>query len=371
MKKSIAILCSLALVASMAFIGGCDKGQEKPSTISVVFNTDGGNEVAMQTLDNGDTLAFLPTPTKEGYTFLKWVDAVSGEKITADTVFTKDTEIKAVWDAIEFKVYYYSANYRGDHDPTYDVAIHTEKVDYGKAATYTLEQAGYGATDHFTYDWTDLEGNPVDLSNVKSDLHVKASRIDLNTAFYAKYAEGNIVIDGEIDETWENAQKFYTKNNMEDDAQATGYVSVMWTANGLYFLAKITDTTLAALDSVNFWVSEQWTDVEGGYSTNPADGKYAAIITVDGNEKVYNDILQLKSQPNVEIGHAEWESGYIIEIYVPRLSAGSFTEDSYIGFDVSIDDYSYSEERDYCCSWHGEGHYWSNVAALYKLQLKK
>ena len=40
----------------------------------------------------------LPTPTRENYTFLGWyTDPIEGDKISGDTVVTKDTTYYAHW----------------------------------------------------------------------------------------------------------------------------------------------------------------------------------------------------------------------------------------------------------------------------------
>ena len=65
---------------------------------TVTFNANGGSASTASTTTKDGKLESLPTPTYDGYTFLGWyTEETGGEKVTTDTVFTKDTTIYAHW----------------------------------------------------------------------------------------------------------------------------------------------------------------------------------------------------------------------------------------------------------------------------------
>ncbi len=185
---------------------------------------------------------------------------------------------------------------------------------------------------------------------------------------WAQYAETAPVIDGTIDPVWGTAQRFEVDNRWEAGL-TKGYVKVMWRETGLYFLGVMEDDIIVNSDNCSFWVCETATNAVADYSTNPADGRYAAILGAGGEETYPTGIL---SQEGVQCETQRIDGGWVIELYVPCLSKDAFEENQLIGFDCSIDSYnSDNEERKGYCNWLGTGSYWENVAALYKLLLKK
>ena len=71
-------------------------------TMTIVFDTDGGEKLESQTIEC-DTPLNLPTPTKEGYKFINWLDKneiiISNETKLA----CEDVELKAKWEQVEKK----------------------------------------------------------------------------------------------------------------------------------------------------------------------------------------------------------------------------------------------------------------------------
>lgn len=72
-----------------------------PPTVgfTITFNANGGIVTPVSAETKADkTLAFLPTPTRSGYTFNGWFTAASGgTQVMKDTVFTANTTIYAQW----------------------------------------------------------------------------------------------------------------------------------------------------------------------------------------------------------------------------------------------------------------------------------
>ncbi len=250
--------------------------------------------------------------------------------------------------------------------------IETKIVEKGSTIT-SFPEVKIEETDFFGYnvEWFDENAEPIVFENITSNIkaYAIATKYQKTVQYTAQYAETAPVIDGTIDAVWDNAQKFNVVNlYTEGVGQAKGKVSVMWRENGLYFLGIMEDELVVDNDACNFWVCETATDMAADYSQNPADGRYAVCIGSNCQDVWNTGILRV---PNVECKTQLTDGGWVIEVYVPRLSAGGFTENAYIGFDCSIDSYSGNTDRDSYCNWYGQGWYWSNVSALYKLQLKK
>ena len=66
---------------------------------TVSFDSDGGSEVASQTIDYGSKATKPADPTKEGYTFAGWFDA-NGNAVNFDEAITGNTVYVAHWNPI-------------------------------------------------------------------------------------------------------------------------------------------------------------------------------------------------------------------------------------------------------------------------------
>ena len=75
------------------------KPETKPTTeVTVTFDANGGNVTPSSTTTKGGKLESLPIPTYDGYDFLGWyTEKDGGNKVTTDTIFTKDSTIYARW----------------------------------------------------------------------------------------------------------------------------------------------------------------------------------------------------------------------------------------------------------------------------------
>ena len=76
------------------------KPETKPTTeVTVTFDANGGSVTPSSATTKGGKLESLPTPTYDGYDFLGWyTEKDGGNKVTTDTVFTKDSTIYAHWE---------------------------------------------------------------------------------------------------------------------------------------------------------------------------------------------------------------------------------------------------------------------------------
>lgn len=65
-------------------------------TVTVKFNTDGGNEINDLIIAKDSKIILPVTPIKEGYKFEGWINT-NGTQVTEDTIISKDSIITAKW----------------------------------------------------------------------------------------------------------------------------------------------------------------------------------------------------------------------------------------------------------------------------------
>lgn len=68
----------------------------KVKSFTVTFDTDGGSIINSESIKEGQELDISNKPTKEGYTFIGWMNS-ENKLITKNTILTKDTTLKAAW----------------------------------------------------------------------------------------------------------------------------------------------------------------------------------------------------------------------------------------------------------------------------------
>ncbi len=101
------------------------KWEEKaPTEYTVTFDSDGGSDVAAQTVESGAKATAPEAPTKEGYTFAGWFNGE--EAWDFDTAVTANVTLKAAWTLNTYTVTF-------DADGGSDVDAAT--VNHGEKAT--------------------------------------------------------------------------------------------------------------------------------------------------------------------------------------------------------------------------------------------
>ena len=74
------------------------KWEEQPQAVTVTFNANGGECAVLSAPVNKDNkLDSLPTPTREGYTFLGWYIQNTNDKVSLGTTYDKPTTLVAQW----------------------------------------------------------------------------------------------------------------------------------------------------------------------------------------------------------------------------------------------------------------------------------
>jgi len=73
--------------------------EENKILYNVDFDTDGGNEINTQTIEEGALITQPTTPTKKGYKFVEW--QLNDKKFDFNTEVTSDITLKAKWEKVE------------------------------------------------------------------------------------------------------------------------------------------------------------------------------------------------------------------------------------------------------------------------------
>ncbi len=81
---------------------------------AVTFDTDGGSAIDAQGVISGKTVNKPTDPTKEGYTFFRWLDK-DGKPFVFSTPITEDITLKASWLMVTYSVKFYKCV--GDETP--------------------------------------------------------------------------------------------------------------------------------------------------------------------------------------------------------------------------------------------------------------
>ena len=198
----------------------------------------------------------------------------------------------------------------------------------------------------------------------------------------AKAPEATIkpAIDGVIDEAWSNADKMYGEvwgdqtEGLENPSIVNSYASLMWDNDGLYLLGVVYDTNIPdaedveARNSIDFWVSETYTD-DTTFDAADGDWHYCKASTGEevyycGNETVYDEATTAV---------AVYDEFYVVEIFCPWQTEGFAPAiGTKIGFTVSFnDDIDLDGGRDAYAYWkttEDSGAYWSETLALPEIE---
>jgi uncharacterized repeat protein (TIGR02543 family) len=99
MKKTLIVLMTL-LLAAVLFIS-CDDKAKEPSVYKITFVSNGGSDVAVEEVKEGNTATKPDNPTKEGYTFYRWTTDEKGEyEYSFNSKLEGDITLYAQWNKI-------------------------------------------------------------------------------------------------------------------------------------------------------------------------------------------------------------------------------------------------------------------------------
>lgn len=81
-----------------------DNTPNTPVVYTVIFDTNGGSEIAKQSVEDGKTVTQPPIPTKRGYDFVGWY--MGNETFDFNTKIKADVTLKAKWNIITYTITY-------------------------------------------------------------------------------------------------------------------------------------------------------------------------------------------------------------------------------------------------------------------------
>ncbi len=202
---------------------------------------------------------------------------------------------------------------------------------------------------------------------------------------YASYvaAEDAPVVDGVIDSVWGTTAKIYHYNEIDDPLwSAYGYIAMLWSDAGIYYLGSVVDTALAYAgtgmdDHININVTETW-----GHEKAPS--AYAAELSKISEYGEYwfgidplgrvNDGSALVKNDACKFAGTIWadNAGYTIEGFVPyfTLTAETAVVGHIMGIESSVDDYrdpNGVQGRDEYTNLGGLSSYWSNPQSQFNV----
>lgn len=152
-------------------------------TYTVTFNSDGGSPVANQTVNEGATVT-KPFPTKEGYTFDKWVKE-DGTEFNFSTPISSNLSLKATWLKKKFLVVFDFNGGTLNGEDIYEV----ENVEWGTTVARPDDPSREPSTG-FTYEFKGYT-----LSPSSRELFDFATLITDNLRLYALWEEEPIDSD--------------------------------------------------------------------------------------------------------------------------------------------------------------------------------
>lgn len=189
----------------------------------------------------------------------------------------------------------------------------------------------------------------------------------------AEYANTKPKIDGVIDDVWATTAKQESTFKGDKDGEGiSGYTSLLWDEEYIYYLAVVKDATLlqagkgASTDSVDLWISETYSDSEG----YPKDSDYHLCLTPYGTSHYY--IGNKSSTEAVQFESKITGDSYVIEARMKWYDPSVAKTGSVIGYNVSFNnDIDGDAKRDSWISWQPyDGRpYWADTKALNKVEL--
>ena len=226
---------------------------------TVTFNANGGSVSTTSTTTTDGKLESLPTPTNDGYTFLGWyTEETGGEKVTTDTVFTKNSTIYAHWQKQAAQ--------------EYTVTLHTNDGTIAEGEKLTSYTYGVGAklpaenkitkTGHTFAGWynnADLTGDPV----------IEISATDTGEKeYWAKWTPNTYQVtlhtnDGTIAEGQNVTSYIYgvgAKLPTENEITKTGYIFAGWYNNADLTGDAVTEISKTDINDKAYWA--KWEEVE-------------------------------------------------------------------------------------------------------------
>ena len=186
MRKKTAIVLTLFLSICLAFAAGC---LEEVNSLTVIFDSNGGTEIADLQVEYGEKVTKPEAPEKEHYAFGGWYNGDTEWVFETDTV-EKDMTLTAKWTPEIYSVTF--KNYDG-------AELAKENVSYGSLPQYsaTPEKLGNAQYSYVFVRWVDENGQTVDLANIGRNIILTAEFTETLNKYKVTFKNGSEVLKEE------------------------------------------------------------------------------------------------------------------------------------------------------------------------------
>ncbi len=189
--------------------------------------------------------------------------------------------------------------------------------------------------------WNDLQMKQAERSKYYGTLTLKPFMV---------ITKGSAVIDGEIDEAWNNVAAHNLTVNSNPSVSTTGTVKTMWDEDYLYVIAQIQD---AALNNANV---NAWEQDSFEIFVDENNGKTENYEADDCQYRIsYKNDLSFNGEncnaDNIQSAAKETAGGYIIEAKI-KFNKTKGAENQLIGVDFQINDADASGVRVATINWY-------------------
>ena len=343
-----------AVIGDITLVAAWEAQQVAPTMYTVTFDSNGGSDVAAQSIEEGQKAAKPADPTKAGYDFKGWT--LNGSAYDFNSAVNGDITLVAVWEAQQVAPTMYTVTF--DSNGGSDVAA--QSIEEGQKAAKPADptKAGYDFKG-----WT-LNGSAYDFNSaVNGDITLVATweQQQVQPTVYT------VTFDS-------NGGSAVTAQNIEEGQKATkpadptksGYDFKGWTLNGAAYdfnTAVNGNITLIATWEAQQVVPATYTvsfDANGGTGTMadvtgvsgeytlPANGFTAPsgqqfkAWNVGGSEYAAGAAINVAADTTVK---AVWKTVYTGGGYGVSASYGVTVLDC-VGADVKVSDkYAYAGEK--------------------------
>ncbi|HZK01169.1 MAG TPA: InlB B-repeat-containing protein, partial [Tissierellaceae bacterium] len=191
---------------------------------TITFNSDGGSEVADVTADFGAAITEPTAPTKEGYTFDKWVDGEGREVTFPETMPVDGLSLKATWTT--------------NTDTAYTVEHHQQNINDDGYTVFETETKS-GTTDTTTAEtakeYTGFKAGVVTNVNINGDgSAVVVIKYDRET-YEVKFADYD---NQQLGET--QTVRYEGSATAPEDPKREGYIFAGWDKEFDNIIANLT-----------------------------------------------------------------------------------------------------------------------------------
>ncbi len=297
MKRIIALILSVLLCVSVVSAAGVFVSAETAETYTVTFYVDSTKQTEFYSKSNlkeGSLVSLTSTVEKEGHTFVSWVDAETGEKISLSNgniliAPAKNSEYYAEWTVNSYKLTYRGY---GEIFAEYDVFYGTPAADM-PVPEDVPERDGYEFIE-----WSAL---PETMPASRQTVVARWRDTDLEAKFYVNLGDA---------EPYETVSLLYGDPIFEPDTipVKTGYTFDGWSFDGENVVSEYDLGTIGDEDVLIYGV---WTPNEYNATFYANGGTFA-----DGSDK---KIVPVKYDSQIEFVEIPEKEMFIFTGWTPEV----------------------------------------------------